>query len=120
MQVIEARELPDPPLLRLENEAGNAYLSMLTTLYSEGQAAMIEGVQIESRLLHLCSAVLDSFEASLLLPADDDAFYFRGFIAYYSLSHSCRIIRVCSCMLNLLGLYTLLHVLHSRQLYSVA
>ena len=61
-QVLEVRELPDPPLLRLENEAGNAYLSMLSTLYSEGQAAVREGARVETRLLEWCNGTLDSFE----------------------------------------------------------
>ena len=62
MQVSESRELLDPPLLRLENEAGNAYLSMLTTLYSEGLSDVKQAAQVETRLLELCTATLDSFE----------------------------------------------------------
>lgn len=60
----ESRELPDPPLLRLENEAGNAYLSMLTTLYSTGSTSVKQGANVETRLLELCTASLDSFEVS--------------------------------------------------------
>lgn len=68
MQVSEGRELLDPPLLRLENEAGNAYLSMLTTLYSEGLSSMREGAHVETRMLEHCSATLTSFEVHSTIP----------------------------------------------------
>lgn len=59
----EARELPDPPLLRLESEAGSAYLSMLATLYSAADAPLKQEVHVETRLLQLCTDILNSFEA---------------------------------------------------------
>ena len=61
-QVSESRELPDPPLLRLESEAGSAYLSMLATLYSAAEAPLKEEVQVENRLMQLCTDILNSFE----------------------------------------------------------
>ncbi len=61
-QVSEARELPDPPLLRLESEAGNAYLSMLATLYAAGDASLKQEVHVEPRLMKLCTSILNSFE----------------------------------------------------------
>lgn len=64
MQVSEGREIPDPPLLRLENEAGRAYLSMLTTLYMDGLPSVREAAKTEGRLLQHCSVTLDSFEVS--------------------------------------------------------
>lgn len=62
LQVPEGRELPDPPLLRLENEAGHAYLSMLNTLYLAADEPVQQGIQVEDRLLDLCSATLSRFE----------------------------------------------------------
>ena len=62
MQVSESRELPDPPLLRLENEAGSAYLSMLTVLYSDGLLNVKKGADVETRLLELCCTTINSFE----------------------------------------------------------
>ena len=66
LQVMEGRELPDPPLLRLESEAGHAYLSMLNTLYLSASQECKEGANVEPRLLQLCTANLERFEAGLL------------------------------------------------------
>ena len=65
LQVMEGRELPDPPLLRLESEAGHAYLSMLNTLYLSASQECKEGANVEPRLLQLCTANLERFEAGL-------------------------------------------------------
>ena len=65
LQVMEGRELPDPPLLRLESEAGHAYLSMLNTLYLSASQECKAGANVEPRLLQLCSANLERFEAGL-------------------------------------------------------
>lgn len=64
MQIAEGRELPDPPLLGLENEAGHAYLSMLNTLYLGGTENMKAGTDVEARLMSLCEATLDRFEVT--------------------------------------------------------
>jgi hypothetical protein len=61
-QVPPERALPDPPLLRLEAEASQAYLSVLLHV----QAAAPEGVQaactLEARLTQLCLRNLERFE----------------------------------------------------------
>lgn len=66
LQVADGRALPDPPLLRLENEAGRAYLSMLHTLYLSAPAEVSRGTDAEARLLTTCSAILDRFEVRML------------------------------------------------------
>ena len=62
MQVAEARRVADPPLMRVENEAGHAYLSMLLHLQSAGGASLQEAASILLRLLELCIENLQAFQ----------------------------------------------------------
>ncbi|KAL4543975.1 hypothetical protein Ndes2437B_g01778 [Nannochloris sp. 'desiccata'] len=60
------RMLPDPPLLRLEVEAAQAYLSVLLTITACGPESLkIEG-EVESRLVTLCLYNLERFEQQAL------------------------------------------------------
>jgi brefeldin A-inhibited guanine nucleotide-exchange protein len=60
------RMLPDPPLLRLEVEAAQAYLSVLLTITACGPESLkIEG-EVESRLVTLCMHNLERFEQQSL------------------------------------------------------
>lgn len=64
MQVPEGRGLKDPPLMHLENEAGRAYLSMLTTLYNSDLSHLSQGADVEARLLSFCSTTMQGFEVA--------------------------------------------------------
>jgi len=60
------RMLPDPPLLRLEVEAAQAYLSVLLTITACGPGSLkVEG-EVESRLVTLCMHNLERFEQQSL------------------------------------------------------
>ena len=60
------RELPDPPLLHLEVEAAQAYLSVLLTITACGPESLkIEG-DVENRLVTLCLHNLERFEQQSL------------------------------------------------------
>jgi brefeldin A-inhibited guanine nucleotide-exchange protein len=60
------RMLPDPPLLRLEVEAAQAYLSVLLTITACGPESLkVEG-EVESRLVTLCMHNLERFEQQSL------------------------------------------------------
>ena len=61
-QVIETRRVTDPPLMRVENEAGHAYLSMLLHLSSSAGPSLQEAAGILSRLLSLCIENLKAFQ----------------------------------------------------------
>ena len=61
MQVPEVRRVADPPLMRVENEAGHAYLSLLLHLSQVGGAALQEAAGVRQRLLDLCVVTLDTF-----------------------------------------------------------
>ena len=52
----------EPPLLRLECEAGHAYLSMLLHLSSAGSPAVRSAAAVEDRLVALCAATLENFQ----------------------------------------------------------
>lgn len=51
------RLMPDPPLLRLESEAYQAYLSMLQHLPID-KPSLAKDVEVETRLVELCEEVL--------------------------------------------------------------
>ncbi|CAL8462959.1 g2493 [Coccomyxa elongata] len=63
-KVPEGKLLSDPPLLRLEGEACHAYLSMLLHLNSAGSEPLRQAAGVEQRLLALCIANLECFEAT--------------------------------------------------------
>lgn len=62
LQVPEDRQLPDPPLLRLESECYYAYLSMVLHIQSSLSAAHQDGCRIEGRIVELCIANLRRYE----------------------------------------------------------
>ncbi len=59
----EGKLLLDPPLLRLESEAGHAYLSLLLHLHTAGSPQLRAAARVEARLAALCEANLAAFEA---------------------------------------------------------
>jgi len=61
--VPEGKLLLDPPLLRLESEAGHAYLSLLLHLHTAGSPPLRAAAAVEARLAALCEANLAAFEA---------------------------------------------------------
>ena len=61
-QVPEGKALLDPPLLRLEAEAGHAYLGLLLHLHSAASPQLREAADVEQRLAALCAANLAAFE----------------------------------------------------------
>lgn len=73
LQVPPERALGDPPLLRLEAEASQAYLSVLLHV----QAAAPEGVRAscscEARLTQLCLRNLERFEQQEELAAAEES-----------------------------------------------
>ena len=56
------RALPDPPLLRLEAEASQAYLSCLLHILAAAPAPTREACRVEDRLAQLCLRNLERFE----------------------------------------------------------
>ncbi len=63
VQVVEARRLADPPLLRLEREASHAYLSML--MHARGSLPELSAeAHVEDRLMQLCTQNLERFQVS--------------------------------------------------------
>ncbi|XP_024380354.1 brefeldin A-inhibited guanine nucleotide-exchange protein 3 [Physcomitrium patens] len=56
-QLQELRLMPDPPLLRLESEAYQAYLAMLQHLPMD-KPSLAKDVEVETRLIELCEEVL--------------------------------------------------------------
>jgi brefeldin A-inhibited guanine nucleotide-exchange protein len=64
--VLPERMLPDPPLLRLEVEAAQAYLSVLLTITACGPESLKREGEVESRLVTLCMHNLDRFEQQSL------------------------------------------------------
>ena len=62
MQVAEAKQLADPPLLRLELEASHAYLAMLTQLGGDqAQHYVAQGARVEERTVAATLATLEAF-----------------------------------------------------------
>ena len=61
VQVADNRRLADPPLMRLESEAGHAYLSMLLQL-SASQTEVQQQADVEARLVTLSLATLQRFQ----------------------------------------------------------
>ena len=63
VQVAEAKQLADPPLLRLELEASHAYLAMLTQLGKGDQAQqhVAQGARVEERTVAATLATLEAF-----------------------------------------------------------
>jgi brefeldin A-inhibited guanine nucleotide-exchange protein len=57
-----ARALPDPPLLRLEVDAAQAYLAALLQITATGSAALREASGVQGRLVSLCRRNLERFE----------------------------------------------------------
>lgn len=57
LQLQELRLMPDPPLLRLESEAYQAYLAMLQHLPMD-KPSLAKDVEVETRLVELCEEVL--------------------------------------------------------------
>ena len=62
LQVPVERSLPDPPLLNLEAEAANAYLSTLLHILAANSSEMQRVCAVESRLVRLCMRNLERFE----------------------------------------------------------
>ena len=58
----EGKALLDPPLLRLEAEAGHAYLGLLLHLHSAASPQLRAAADVEQRLAALCAANLAAFE----------------------------------------------------------
>lgn len=56
------RCLPDPPLLRLEAEASQAYLSTLLHISAAAPEATRDACTVEARLVQLCMRNLERFE----------------------------------------------------------
>lgn len=56
------RSLPDPPLLRLEAEASQAYLSVLLHVQAAAPPAARAACAVEARLTQLCLRNLERFE----------------------------------------------------------
>jgi len=73
--VSEDRALPDPPLLRLEIESAQAYLSVLMSVLACGPEELRQEGDIEVRLADLCVHNLERFEQQSLTAgaAFDDA-----------------------------------------------
>ncbi|DBA82002.1 TPA: hypothetical protein ACH3X1_007704 [Trebouxia sp. C0004] len=63
-KVVDSRRLADPPLMRLESEAGHAYLSMLLQL-SASQTQKDQQAEVEGRLVTLALATLQRFQAQV-------------------------------------------------------
>ena len=61
-QVPPERSLPDPPLLRLEAEASQAYLSTLLHIQAAGSEETRAACGVEPRLTQLCMRNLERFE----------------------------------------------------------
>ena len=62
VQVAEAKQLADPPLLRLELEASHAYLAMLTQLGGDqAQQHVAQGARVEERTVTATLATLEAF-----------------------------------------------------------
>lgn len=63
-KVQEDKQLPDPPLLRLESEGSYAYLSMLLHIRSTQQLDFQKACRLEARLVQLCAANLSRYEGA--------------------------------------------------------
>lgn len=61
-QVPPERALPDPPLLRLEAEASQAYLSVLLHVQAAASEPVKAACSLEARLTQLCLRNLERFE----------------------------------------------------------
>ena len=59
----------------LENEAGKAYISMLTTIYVGASSELNDGTNVENRLLSFCSTTMQNFEVIPFLQ-----YYEHGFL----------------------------------------
>nr|XP_024388580.1 brefeldin A-inhibited guanine nucleotide-exchange protein 2-like isoform X2 [Physcomitrium patens] len=68
-QLQELRLMPDPPLLRLESEAYQAYLAMLQHLPMD-KPSLAKDVEVETRLVELCEEVLQLY-ISISTSTDD-------------------------------------------------
>lgn len=64
-KVPEDRQLPDPPLLRLESECCYAYLSMLLHIQNSLGAAQQEGCRVEARIVEISRANLTRYEGGV-------------------------------------------------------
>lgn len=69
-QVPPERALPDPPLLRLEAEASQAYLSVLLHVQAAASEAVKAACSLEARLTQLCLRNLERFEQQELEATD--------------------------------------------------
>lgn len=70
VQVPPERALPDPPLLRLEAEASQAYLSVLLHVQAAASEPVKAACSLEARLTQLCLRNLERFEQQELEAAD--------------------------------------------------
>ena len=67
------RALADPPLLRLEAEASQAYLSVLLHVQAAAPEPVKAACSIEARLTQLCLRNLERFEQQEELAAEEAA-----------------------------------------------
>lgn len=72
-QVTAERCLPDPPLLRLEAEASQAYLSTLLHISAAAPDATREACSVEARLVQLCMRNLERFEGQEMAAENGEA-----------------------------------------------
>lgn len=72
-QVPADRCLPDPPLLRLEAEASQAYLSTLLHISTAGPEATRQACSVEARLVQLCMRNLERFEGQGMAMGNGEA-----------------------------------------------
>ena len=73
LQVPPERALADPPLLRLEAEASQAYLSVLLHVQAAAPERVKAACAIEARLTQLCLRNLERFEQQEELAAEEAA-----------------------------------------------
>ncbi|CAM6091423.1 unnamed protein product [Calypogeia fissa] len=66
-----ATQMPDPPLLRLENESYHAYLTMLQQLTVD-KPELAKDVEVETRLVELCEDVLKVYVMTSTAPFVSD------------------------------------------------
>ena len=93
VQVAEAKQLADPPLLRLELEASHAYLAMLTQLGGDqAQQHVAQGARVEERTV---TATLATLEAFLVSPCS------HSYIEVCSKGKPCLV--SCCCVVHVRG-----------------
>jgi brefeldin A-inhibited guanine nucleotide-exchange protein len=73
LQVPADRCLPDPPLLRLEAEASQAYLSTLLHITAAAPEPTRQACSVEARLVQLCMRNLERFEGQEMAAEGSEA-----------------------------------------------